>query len=155
MPRAVLKPIADLPTKSAKIRALGHEGWSRSDIAEALGIRYQHVRNVLVQDEEKRQAGSGVRLGSTGRAAPEPARTTVGPGGRSVIPAAIRAALAMEEGAEVSLRVVGEELRIVTPAAAMRRVRDLVRAATADTPSMADELIAERRQEAAGQASEK
>jgi len=37
-----------LPTKSAKIRAMTADGFSRSQVANALGIRYQHVRNVLV-----------------------------------------------------------------------------------------------------------
>ena len=37
-----------LPTKSAKIRAMSADGMSRADIARALKIRYQHVRNVLV-----------------------------------------------------------------------------------------------------------
>lgn len=34
--------------KSKAIRALAKEGHSRSEIAKALDIRYQHVRNVLV-----------------------------------------------------------------------------------------------------------
>ena len=34
-------------TKSALIRQLSSEGKSRSDIAKMMGIRYQHVRNVL------------------------------------------------------------------------------------------------------------
>ena len=37
-----------LPTKSAKIRYLASQGWTRSQIAKFLGIRYQHVRNVLI-----------------------------------------------------------------------------------------------------------
>ncbi len=37
-----------LPTKSAKIRYLNAQGWERGAIAKHLGIRYQHVRNVLV-----------------------------------------------------------------------------------------------------------
>lgn len=37
-----------LPTKSAKIRALAAKDYSRSEIAKFMGIRYQHVRNVLV-----------------------------------------------------------------------------------------------------------
>ena len=36
------------PTKSAKIRFLDSEGWSRGDISRFLEIRYQHVRNVLI-----------------------------------------------------------------------------------------------------------
>ena len=35
-------------TTSGKIRALAAEGVDRSTIAELLGKRYQHVRNVLV-----------------------------------------------------------------------------------------------------------
>ena len=38
-----------LPTKSAKIRALHAHGVPRADIARHLGIRYQHVYNVLQQ----------------------------------------------------------------------------------------------------------
>ncbi len=35
-------------TKSAVIRHLSAEGLSRSDIARVTGLRYQHVRNVLL-----------------------------------------------------------------------------------------------------------
>ena len=44
----------ELKTKSAVIRQLASKGYSRSDIAGALNIRYQHVRNVLVQDAAKK-----------------------------------------------------------------------------------------------------
>ena len=37
-----------LETKSSKIRALNAAGYSRSEIAKQLDIRYQHVRNVLI-----------------------------------------------------------------------------------------------------------
>lgn len=37
-----------LTGKSAKVRYLNSIGWERKAIAEKLGIRYQHVRNVLV-----------------------------------------------------------------------------------------------------------
>lgn len=37
-----------LETKSAKIRALGQAGYKRTEISQLLGIRYQHVRNVLL-----------------------------------------------------------------------------------------------------------
>lgn len=43
-------------TKSSMIRYLGSKEYTRSDIAKAMGIRYQHVRNVLVADAEKRMA---------------------------------------------------------------------------------------------------
>jgi len=40
-------------TKSAVIRYLDSEGWKRGDIARKLGIRYQHVRNVLITPLKK------------------------------------------------------------------------------------------------------
>jgi len=41
-------------TKSAVIRYLSGTGMSRSDIAKTLGIRYQHVRNVLLTPLKKK-----------------------------------------------------------------------------------------------------
>jgi len=43
-----------LSTKSAKIRLLEDHGVARSAIANYLGIRYQHVRNVLIAPRPKR-----------------------------------------------------------------------------------------------------
>ncbi|MER8823088.1 GIY-YIG nuclease family protein [Mesorhizobium sp. M0991] len=40
--------IAGLETKSEKIRALLHEGYMRTEVADFLNIRYQHVRKVAV-----------------------------------------------------------------------------------------------------------
>ena len=40
--------VKNLPTTSAKIRALHRANFSRGQIAKALNIRYQHVRNVLI-----------------------------------------------------------------------------------------------------------
>lgn len=36
-------------TKSNVIRFLSSQGWTRSQIASFMSIRYQHVRNVLIQ----------------------------------------------------------------------------------------------------------
>ena len=46
--KAQVSKLESFGTKSAKIRFLNSLEWSRSEIAEKLGIRYQHVRNVLV-----------------------------------------------------------------------------------------------------------
>lgn len=40
--------IQGLDTTSAKIRALAQAGYDRTEISKLLGIRYQHVRNVLI-----------------------------------------------------------------------------------------------------------
>jgi hypothetical protein len=42
-----------LPTKSAKIRAMTADGFSRSQIKNTLNISYQHVRNVQLQPLKK------------------------------------------------------------------------------------------------------
>lgn len=60
-----------LTTKSAKIRALDDAGYARTEIAKYLGIRYQHVRGVLVRNhplpkrETVRPAASNVKMTRT------------------------------------------------------------------------------------------
>lgn len=53
--KAQTEQLNQMPTKSAKIRYLSAEGLSRSEIAKVLGIRYQHVRNVLITQLKKQQ----------------------------------------------------------------------------------------------------
>lgn len=48
-PAPIKDVVAGLPTKASKIRALAKAGYLRTEIASILKIRYQHVRNVLVQ----------------------------------------------------------------------------------------------------------
>lgn len=45
--------LTTIPTTSGKIRYLNEQGLSRGDISRVLGIRYQHVRNVLIQPLKK------------------------------------------------------------------------------------------------------
>lgn len=40
-------------TKSAVMRYLESIGWTRGKIAKFMGVRYQHVRNVLIQPLKK------------------------------------------------------------------------------------------------------
>jgi hypothetical protein len=47
--RSVAEVLKELHTTSDKIRALATAGYDRVEIADILGIRYQHVRNVLVR----------------------------------------------------------------------------------------------------------
>lgn len=48
MKRGMTVVVAGLETKSEKIRALLHEGYMRTEVADFLNIRYQHVRKVAV-----------------------------------------------------------------------------------------------------------
>lgn len=158
-----------LPTKSAKIRALSEAGCSRADIARFLGIRYQHVRNVLVQSGQPSPCGATEpeTPGASGLAEEQahfgdaPAMVAAAPdgirhrvslkldaGGRVLIPAAMREAMQVGEGDTVLAWLEDGELHLVTPRVALRQAQALARRLMPDAGSLADELIAERREEA-------
>jgi AbrB family looped-hinge helix DNA binding protein len=69
-----------------------------------------------------------------------------------VIPAGIRRELGIEEGSELVAIVEGEAVVLVPRSAIKSRLRSIF---AATTDSMRDELIAERRAEAASEAAEK
>jgi AbrB family looped-hinge helix DNA binding protein len=126
----------DLATKSDKIRALDRLGYSRSAIASFLGVRYQHVRNVLVQAGKPSAPQGEVKV-------------KIDTGGRIVIPAEFRRAIAAEEGDSLTLRLEGDELRIVSNAASLRRAQALVARYVPKDVKLVDEFLADRRREAA------
>lgn len=152
--------VAGLTTKSDKIRALYREGYSRSEIRRFLGIRYQHVRNVLVRDghlEPRLSRPSRTRATrpvSHSEDRPEQIRVVVGPGGRVVIPAAYREALGIEEGDAVFMRVEGDELHVISDATEIRRVREMIAGYVPEGVSLVDDLLRERRREIAADGSE-
>jgi AbrB family looped-hinge helix DNA binding protein len=76
------------------------------------------------------------------------ARVQVGPQGRLVIPADIRRELGIEAGDQLTARVEGRRLVLESPEDVLRALQDEVQAA-AGGRSLVDELIAERRAEAA------
>jgi AbrB family looped-hinge helix DNA binding protein len=76
-------------------------------------------------------------------------KVELGAGGRVVIPAPMRAALGMKEGDKVLVRLEGNEIRIYTYQEAMRRAQEIVRSFVPPGVSLVDELIADRRAEAA------
>jgi hypothetical protein len=135
--------LRELRTTAAKIRALAAQGYSRGDIARALEIRYQHVRNVLVRDEEK--------MKNTERSMPAdsamPGKIPVAADGSVVLPSAITSALALRAGDVLFVRISDGEIHLLTKAAVARRVQALVREFVPEGVSLVDELIAERRRE--------
>ena len=141
---------ASLTTKADKIRALFRAGYSRSEIAQCLGIRYQHAYNVLVRSGyTETQLSRPLREKA---AAPEDSRreqvrATLGPGGRVVIPAEYREALQIKEGDAVFMRLDGDELRVVSDATEVRQVREMIAGYVPEGASLVDDLIRERRRE--------
>ena len=75
-------------------------------------------------------------------------RMRVNENGRVVIPAPFRKAMGIRAGDEVVLRIEDNELRITTMKRRLARARRLVRKHVKRGTSLADELIAERREAA-------
>jgi AbrB family looped-hinge helix DNA binding protein len=75
-------------------------------------------------------------------------RTRVNANGRVVIPASYREALGIKAGDEVILRMEDDELRITTMKQRLERAQRRIRQYVKPGVSLADELIAERREAA-------
>ena len=190
---SVGRVLASDATKADKIRRLDELGMSRANIARAIGVRYQYVRNVLVDDERRRtalakerasgpsraapaQAGphSGVREASPavyagnarvqagskneGAAAAEsdfapddprvPVWRTLNGGGMLELPGKFLAALGVEDGDRVCLKLDANGLRIMNRDAALTHAQELASRYAVDGDSAVDELIVGRRREA-------
>lgn len=146
--------VAGLTTKADKIRALFRAGYSRSEIARFLGVRYQHVRNVLVQNgfmETQLSRPMPVEDVAPEDSLPVLVRMVIGPGGRVVIPAAYRKALEVEEGDYIVMQMDGDELRVVNDEKEFERAREVLAKYVPEGVSLVDELIADRRREAAAE----
>lgn len=76
-------------------------------------------------------------------------KTTIREGGRLVIPAAYRKALGLKPGDEVLLSLEDGEIRVVSTRQAVARAQTLVRRYIPKGRSLSEELIKERREEAA------
>jgi bifunctional DNA-binding transcriptional regulator/antitoxin component of YhaV-PrlF toxin-antitoxin module len=148
--------VAGLRTKSAKIRRLTREGYSRQEIANYLGILYQHVRNVQVQsglDHKSFEEEPGTWVPPAG----EPVRwqrLALDGAGRVIIPAGLRDAMGAAPGSVLMARVVDGELRLMTPMAAVARAQKMVRKLIPGDDSLAQSLIEDRRREAADEKSD-
>ena len=146
--------VAGLTTKADKIRALFRAGYSRSEIAGFMSIRYQHVRNVLVRSgymETQLSRPMPAEDVASAESPPVLVRTAIGPGGRVVIPAAYRKALEVEEGDFIVMQMDGDELRVVNDGKEFERARAVLAKYVPEGVSLVDELIADRRREAAAE----
>ena len=76
-------------------------------------------------------------------------KATIGEGGRLVIPAAYRKALGLKPGDKVLLTLEDGEIRIVSMRQTIVRAQSLVQRYIPESRSLSEELIKERREEAA------
>ena len=72
----------------------------------------------------------------------------IGDDGRGLIPIELRLQMKIDDSGRLTARIVDGELRILTPAVALENLQRLFQQPPG-APSMADELLAERRAEAA------
>ncbi|MES2886076.1 MAG: AbrB/MazE/SpoVT family DNA-binding domain-containing protein [Pseudomonadota bacterium] len=72
---------------------------------------------------------------------------TLGENGRVVIPASVRQTLQLKKGDRLGMVVKNGELRLSTPQARLARIREIMKPYIDPSRSLADELIAERREE--------
>jgi bifunctional DNA-binding transcriptional regulator/antitoxin component of YhaV-PrlF toxin-antitoxin module len=157
-----------LPSKSAKMRRLAAEGYSRGDIARYIGVRYQFVYNVLAAAAPRTEVGSeksakedvGGAMPASAPVAGEgpseslvPTRgcvwTTVRKGGTIEFPIAFLQAMGVGKGDHVQLVSEGNVVRVLSRGAALRELQEEVRRYVPEGVSLVDELLAERRAEAA------
>jgi hypothetical protein len=146
----------NLHTKSEKIRTLGAAGYTRRQIADFLGIRYQHVRNVLVDEERKQRSGfsEGRRPEVPSRPAPtsappHPGKVLLREDGSIMVPPSVLTAAGYKLGDTLFVRAEGEgEIHLLSSKAAIRRAQELVREFVRENVSLVDELLKDRRREA-------
>lgn len=141
--QAMAKIVEGMTTKSEKIRALGKANYARADIARFLDIRYQHVRNVLVQAEE-----SGPTYDAA-RPLPLGAWITVGSDGRLTLPMDYHQLLDVARGGTLFLERDGNTLRLKSREQALADAQDLVTRHAHGKGSLVEALITERKAEAA------
>jgi bifunctional DNA-binding transcriptional regulator/antitoxin component of YhaV-PrlF toxin-antitoxin module len=143
-----------LKTKSDKIRALGRAGYPRQQIADFLGIRYQHVRNVLV-DAERLEKPVGMEepkpaWRSELPATPPPNNIRVQTDGTVVIPTSILTEAGFKPGDRVIAKVRGDgEIQILSRREAIRRVQERMRTLIPEGVSLVDEFLTEKRRDLA------
>ncbi len=108
-----------------------------SEASQAQGFGEAPQAAFLAADVEKPGFGIVNRL-----------RLTLGPGGRVVIPAALREAMEVNEGDALLAWVEDGELHMVSPRVGARQAQAMLKALLPQGASLAEELIADRRREA-------
>lgn len=127
--------IADAESKSESIRRLFRAGVSKADIGRFLGIRYQHVYNVLLRESQADQQGFG--------AVSEPTFVTfeVNASGWVQLPAAFITANGLDNGGTLFGRQDKGGLTLMSRDAALDALRDIARKRIPDHAALLDALL--------------
>jgi len=149
---SILEKVAQGPgTKSDKIRKLHEAGFSKSEIARALGIRYQFARNVIVDDErmKKNKSTEIDQLEISQLPSSDdlnlPIKIVLGHANEIQLPPAWVSDLGLQEGSALVAVFDGVEIRICTLDESIRRARELVQKIVPAGVSLSDSIIDDRR----------
>jgi Helix-turn-helix domain len=142
----IARAVSALPTTAAKIRALAAKGHPRAEIARALGVRYQQVRNVLVREEAKIRESLPPGQDSV------PGKIEIDANGCAVVPPALIKAVGGKPGDVLFARIGDGQVHLLTRAAVTRRIQAHVREFVPEGVSLVDELLEDRRREAEAEA---
>lgn len=120
--------VADCGSKAAKVRALNAAGVSTADIGRYLGIRYQHVYNVLLRAGVIEKGGSA----SSDEGAPFDAGAEIlvlktDRNGAVVLPDELRARIGLVPGEPVYGRVGPDGITLIGREAALAHVARVAR----------------------------
>uniref|UniRef100_B0SW82 SpoVT-AbrB domain-containing protein n=1 Tax=Caulobacter sp. (strain K31) TaxID=366602 RepID=B0SW82_CAUSK len=150
------KLIAGCVTVAAKIRALDAAGYPRAEIARMLGKRYQHVRNVLEEPKAATlnvyQAPPGLAEADTKpfqHAIPHTYWLEVGANGSVILPPEVLDALGARPGGMIIADLGEESFTLISGMTGIQRMKARLAQHSPPGAPMSEELIEDRRREAA------
>ena len=160
-PDRMTQIVEPFTTVSDKIRALDAAGAPRAEIARFLGKRYQHVRNVLVEGPPKPRYTVGRVEFSDVREAPALTfsmdantsmfRLPIAQDGTVQLPASVLETLGLKPGGIAIAELQADRLTMLSVGESIRRVQQMARELIPNRTGLVDELIADRRREAAAE----
>jgi AbrB family looped-hinge helix DNA binding protein len=103
----------------------------------------------MAKRSKKPSPGSGVGKEPQSASAPPRELVELGAAGRLVIPVSFRNALGIKPGDRLNVELHDNELRVYSYREGIRRAQELIRKYIPEGVSLVDELIADRRREAA------
>lgn len=142
------RTLAGCKTVAAKIRALAAAGYPRAEIARMLGKRYQHVRNVL---EEPAKAPQGMAEGDVGLFVHDRPKTyrLEARNGAVTLPLEVFEALGASPNGVIIAELGEETFTMISTMEGIRRIQAWVRTLPSSDKLASEQLIEERRREAA------
>lgn len=128
--------VAGVPTKSEKIRLLFRAGVAKADIARFLGIRYQHVYNVLLREDQAARAAS-----SKNEEQPQVFRIELEAGCKLTLPREFAEEEGLKNGDALICRRDPDGLKIMTSAAAEDYLRSVLRQRLPEQADLLEALL--------------